>query len=90
MAALTKKGLVDKFAKAIENGDNYIGIKVSLQNAPEPEIIINPATNIQSKLEYYQKAYDDSLRLLHCKDIRIIKCASGNNIADIAKALGEK
>jgi len=90
MAALSKKGLVEKFNRAIENGERYIGIKVSLQNAPEPEIIINPATNIPSKLAYYDKAYDDSLRLVHCKDIRIIKCASGNSIADIAKALGEK
>lgn len=90
MAALSKKGLVSKFKKAIESGHKYIGVKVSLLNTPEPEIIINPATNIPSKLEYYEKAYDENLRLFHCKDIRITKCASGNSIADIAKSLGEK
>lgn len=40
-------------------------------NAPAPEIIVNPKKNFKSKLEYYEKAYNEDLTLKNNTDIRI-------------------
>ena len=52
---------------------NKEGIKVliTMPNLPSPEMIVNPADNVRSKLEYYRNAYNDNLELKNNPVIRI-------------------
>lgn len=88
MGILKKSEFVNTFENAIRDGNKYIGVKISLINAPEPEIIVNPASNFDAKLTYYKTAYDDNMRLHHNRDIRILGVATGNTVAAVAKMLG--
>lgn len=88
MEILKKEKFVTTFENAIRDGSKYIGVKISLVDAPEPEVIINPASNFEAKRTYYQAAYDDNMRLYHNRDIRILGIASGNTVAAVAKLLG--
>lgn len=38
----------------------------------EPEMIVNPAVNLENKLEYYKKNYDENLEHKHAEGIRIV------------------
>lgn len=52
----------------LKNFDNPKFVKVfifmHLENCPKPELIVNPIENFPSKKAYYEKAYDDNLRLI--------------------------
>lgn len=87
MDILKKSEFLATVEKAISDGCKFMGVKVSLLNAPEPEIIINPSPNFEAKLNYYKQAYDDNMRLYHNRDIRILGVASGNTVASLAKLL---
>lgn len=49
-----------------------LGLLIEMPGFKEPEMIINPAVNLQKKLEYYKKTYDENLEHKHAKGIRII------------------
>lgn len=44
----------------IEKGES-ISLAIEMEEFPGLEIITNPLENIQLKLEYYKKVYDDNL-----------------------------
>ena len=50
-------------------------------------MIINPKENFISKMEYYQKAYNDDLTLKNFNGIRIIGFTFANSYEDIQKDL---
>lgn len=37
-----------------------------------PEIIINPAENLEKKLEYYKNTYDEDLKHKYAEGVKII------------------
>lgn len=81
----TMEDLVKLFHKAKQFGMNYIAIKINMPSLESPEIIINPKNNFDAKMEYYQKAYDENLRLKANPEIKIIAaCAEykAKNIID--------
>jgi hypothetical protein len=41
---------------------NWMGIVVTVPGSGQHEVIINPKENFESKMEYYQKVYDDELK----------------------------
>jgi len=53
---------------------NEIGIAVAISMPwlPSEEIIINPPENVQEKIDYYQQAYDDDMKLNMNENIRVI------------------
>lgn len=65
------QSLIDMFEAAKEVGAKYFGIVVEIEGAPRCEMIINSIENIDAKLDYYKKAYDENLQLKHAKGIRI-------------------
>lgn len=68
---MNKEELVKKFNKAKELRCSVaVWLTVPTQN--RPEIIITDKHNLQYKLDYYLKAYDDTLTLKNCKDIKIL------------------
>ena len=64
-------------------GDRFIGVKVQMDEFEKDEIIINERENFKSKLEYYQRVYDENLNHKFSKGIRIVDVASGNSFDDI-------
>lgn len=57
--------------QAIKSNAN-VGIFIEMPDFEEPEIIINPTKNLEKKLEYYKKTYDENLKHKHAKGIKII------------------
>jgi len=83
----TMKNLENVFEAAIKNNNKYIAVKVETKGSEKPEIIINPAENFESKLEYYQNAYDENLSLKKAKGIKIVAAINGNDFAWIESSL---
>ena len=83
---MNKSALKALFINAKVEGARYIGVKIATEGNSEPEIIINPEKNFDSKFEYYMSAYDDDLILISAKgkkEIRITGIAQGNTFEDI-------
>lgn len=76
------KEFIEFFNKAIENKDKYVAVVVT-NNCKEPEIIINPNSNFEEKLNYYKNAYSEDLTLKTFNKIKIIKYSSGNSIEEL-------
>ncbi|WYP24735.1 hypothetical protein NSQ54_10330 [Alkalihalobacillus sp. FSL W8-0930] len=64
---------------------NCVAVLVEMDGFPEPEIIINPTMNIDSKLAYYKKTYDEKLQHRFAQGIRIIDFTSGKDFAAIQR-----
>jgi hypothetical protein len=71
------------FDTATTIGDRFIGLKIQMDGFEKDEIIINERENFKSKLEYYQRVYDENLNHKFSKGISIVDVASGNSFDDI-------
>lgn len=83
---MNKSALKALFINAKVEGARYIGVRIVTEGSSEPEIIINPEKNFDSKFDYYMSAYDDDLILISAKgkkEIRITGVAQGNTFEDI-------
>jgi hypothetical protein len=58
---LTMKDLQTHFKQAIAEKYKWFAIKVYIPGFGAGELILNPLCNIEDKLEYYAKAYDENL-----------------------------
>ena len=81
---LTMTDLESVFNQAIGLGVNYIGVRIQMQGFDEPEVIINPKENFETKLAYYKKAYNEDLTLKTFNGIKIIGCEYGDSFNEIA------
>ena len=79
--------LEECFKKAIENNSKYIAVKIKTRNSIGEEIIINPKSNFETKLDYYKNAYDENLVLKSFNGIQIVGFTYGNSLEDIEKDL---
>jgi hypothetical protein len=72
MAELTLEGLLkagqSEFAR---NTANFLVVEVEVTGSA-PEIIINPKTNFDTKLDYYKNAYREDLKQKNNPNIKII------------------
>lgn len=50
----------------------YCEIMIESRDLPDVERIVNEKSNFESKANYYERAYNDSLVLNSCSDIRIV------------------
>lgn len=83
---MNKSALKAVFINAKAVGARYVGVRIETEGSSQPEIIINPKENFDTKFEYYISAYDDNLTLISAKgkkDIRITGIAQGNTFEDI-------
>lgn len=80
---LNMNNLENCLGAAKDTNARYIGVKVKMQGFPKPEIIINENENIESKLEYYKKAYNDNLTLKTFDGIKIIGFTFGDTFSEI-------
>lgn len=78
---MTKKEFVKQYKDAMCQGYRYIGVEVMVEGNTEPEYIINKASNFNSKLEYYKKAYNDNMQLIANNSITIVDIIVGNRLS---------
>lgn len=71
---MNKSNLTKMFELAKKNNAQYIGVKIKLPNLDKAEIILNPISNFDNKLEYYLNTYDENLEMKINKNIKIIDC----------------
>lgn len=69
----TMTELENIFQKAKKKDANYVMVKIAMQGFEKPEVIVNPKENIDSKLEYYKKAYKEDLHLKTFDGIQIVE-----------------
>lgn len=69
----TMTELENIFQKAKKKDAKYVMVKIAMQGFEKPEVIVNPKENIDSKLEYYKKAYKEDLHLKTFDGIQIVE-----------------
>lgn len=74
---LTMDVLEAAFADAKNVESNFVAVKIQMDGFPEAEIIVNPFENIDSKLEYYKKTYDENCNHKFAPGIKIVDVAFG-------------
>jgi hypothetical protein len=84
---LTTTNLENCFNQAAALGVPFVAVKIQMDGFPQPEVIINKAENIESKLEYYKKTYDENLNHKFAPGIKIIGFTHGDDYGDIQEDL---
>lgn len=80
------------FQKIVEEGvfrgKQFLVVKIETEGNPGPEIIVNPSENINAKMAYYDKAYNDDMELISAKTsgklIRIIDAIMTSNLNELS------
>ena len=81
--SLTMDNLIQNFNCAKKHDSPYVAVLIAMEGFPKAEIIINQAENIDTKLEYYQKTYDENLNHKFAKGIKIVGMTHGDSFDDI-------
>jgi len=63
---------LETFFNTVPDEATHMEVYVEHPNLPEPEVIMNPISNMCKKIEYYKSAYNDNLTLKTYDKIRII------------------
>ena len=69
---MTKEIFKRKFEAYIEDEVTKVRVFVKMPDLPELEEIHNPLKNLEKKLEYYLKAYNDNMELNSFNEIKIV------------------
>ena len=77
-----KEQLIQCISHAMKYGMQYIGVVVKLPSGCE-ELIVNKSQSFIEKIEYYDMAYDDDLKMIDCPDIEIIDFTTSNSLFHI-------
>ncbi|MFS0904135.1 hypothetical protein AB3N02_13860 [Priestia aryabhattai] len=77
------------FKKAALQGHKFVAVEIVSVQLPKGETIINPISQMQTKLDYYKGAYDENCRLKAAPGIAITKAVSGNDYNAIQTAVGK-
>ncbi|HDR7249260.1 TPA: hypothetical protein QCX05_004310 [Bacillus pacificus] len=85
---LTLEGLGKCFNEALDEEANYVAVQIEMDGFPSDEVIINDKYNIESKLEYYKKTYNEDLEHRYAPGIRIVGYAYGYSLSGIQRELG--
>lgn len=85
---LSIKDLEACFQKAKSGGFKYVGVKFQIFDYPKNEIIINCIENVDLKLEYYKRCFNNELKVYTSDGIiQIVGFTFGNSFADIESDL---
>jgi hypothetical protein len=84
---ITMNGLKKCFQGAKDKQAIYVAVRVTVPDGATTEVIINDYHNIDVKLNYYMKAYNDDLTLKSFPKIKIINFAYGNSYTDIRNSI---
>lgn len=85
MQELTIKNLEKCFYEASKQDKKYVGVLISMEGFPRPEIIINKNENFDAKFAYYKKAYTEELVLKTFNGIKIIGFTYGDSFSELER-----
>lgn len=68
----TKKQQLIRKAKEAKLKGDAMGLLMKIYDYPRPEVIANPAENIDVKIKYIDEMYDDELIMVANRNIQII------------------
>lgn len=77
-----KEHLIAVINNAIVEGEKYIFVECHAEGSPASELIVNPIENARMKRDYYDRAYDENLKL-HNAPVRILSYGSFNNMSQM-------
>ena len=85
---MKKENLINIFDTTKETGQD-IAVEVTIPGQTTTEVIINRNENLDNKLEFYKKAYDENC--VHCmnKEVRIVNAWCVNFFKMYDKQTGE-
>ena len=75
--------MVQIFREAQQLKQAFVAVKIEMDGFPKPEVIINESVNIESKLDYYIKTYDENLKHKFAPGIRIVDFTYGETFDEI-------
>ncbi|KXT61461.1 hypothetical protein [Lactococcus sp. DD01] len=78
-----KQKLLNDIKEGMTNGSVTLSVDIVIPDMPRKETVINHRDNFLVKHDYYEKAYDDSLRLLTNSEIRIASYRIGTNYVEV-------
>lgn len=65
-----------EYAEKCKEAGKPMELVIEMPGFPAPEIITNPPENIDGKLAYYEKTYDENCEHKHATGIRIVGIAT--------------
>ncbi|MDC0826066.1 hypothetical protein [Lactococcus petauri] len=83
MKTTPKEKLLNDIQEGMTNGSITLSVDIVIPNMPRKETVINHRDNFQAKHDYYEAAYDDSLRLKSNSEIRIASYLIGTNYVEV-------
>lgn len=78
-----KQKLLNDIKEGMTNGSVTLSVDIVIPDMPRLETVINHRDNFPAKHDYYEKAYDDSLRLVSNSEIRIVSYLIGINYVEV-------
>ncbi|EEL19384.1 MULTISPECIES: hypothetical protein [Bacillus] len=85
---ITLEELEKCFNEALIEEAEYVAVLIEMDGIPSDEVIINDKHNIDSKLAYYMKTYNEDLEHRYTPGIRIVGFAYGYSFSEILRQLG--
>ncbi|EJQ31581.1 hypothetical protein IEC_05523 [Bacillus toyonensis] len=85
---ITLEELEKCFNEALNEEAEYVAVLIEMDGIPRDEVIINDKHNIDSKLAYYMKTYNEDLEHRYTPGIRIVGFAYGYSFSEILRQLG--
>lgn len=80
---MNKKEFLSILSEYKEMGYEYFAVMVESPDSPKPEFIANKMVNLDFKLEYYDRAYDDEMKLKSFDKIKITDVLGFNSYSEI-------
>jgi hypothetical protein len=77
MMGVTLEELEKCFNEAVNEEAEYVAVQIEMDGFPSDEVLINDKHNIDSKLAYYKKTYNEDLEHRYTPGIRIVGFAYG-------------
>lgn len=88
MLGKTLEELERCYNEALNEGAEYVAVQIRIDGFSSDELIINDKYNIDSKLAYYKRTYNEDLEHKWNPRIRIVDFAYGYSFSGIIRQLG--
>ena len=88
MLGKTLEELERCYNEALNEGAEYVAVQIKIDGISSDEVIVNDKYNIDSKLAYYKKTYNEDLEDKWNPRIRIVGFAYSYSFSGIVRKLG--
>lgn len=79
----TAKNNFVNFLTSFKDEQGFIGVKMSVPYSDSPELIINLASELYNKVDYFREAYDDDLILKNNNKVSVISYLYSENFEEL-------